>query len=327
MKKILLRIVDAKDTKKESGFLGYYVVVSFIMRTSSGMMNSALKVELNDKGEGVLYLPPSEEIENDFVHFEFYGPAGYWIAERKTLNESALSASDKKPFVLTIDMLQTQSIEKNSYLVNGRLVDVKTAQKISKKQFYVIESLEEDVSNNNYKILQVLVTDLEGYFKFEMEYDVQKAEINKYYYAVIPDSQEKIIPLRQEGNQLEQKQILAVTPIQVLQEEGANDEKTDCACDDTPRLPSTTDYGSLEGAFSQDLGIGCVEFTKANRVIEEYQFSYVVRTTDPEIKKLTLNTNTFKEILDGLQGQTKFVVYPMLTLPANFVLGEIIEEV
>ena len=56
-----------------------------------------------------------------------------------------------------------------------------------------------------------------------------------------------------------------------------------------PRLPDNEDLALDEGAFSDDIGTNrCVDFTKPNRVLEEFSYSYALRTTEPEIKGLTL---------------------------------------
>ena len=41
-------------------------------------------------------------------------------------------------------------------------------------------------------------------------------------------------------------------------------------------------------AYSQDIGPNCVNLTTPNRTLEEFVYSLVVRTTDPEIKGTTL---------------------------------------
>jgi len=65
----------------------------------------------------------------------------------------------------------------------------------------------------------------------------------------------------------------------------------DCACDDAadvPRDPDAADLGRADGTYSTDPGAGrCVDFTRPDRTLEEFSFSYVVRTTEPQIKGLT----------------------------------------
>lgn len=60
-----------------------------------------------------------------------------------------------------------------------------------------------------------------------------------------------------------------------------------CACNaPTPRLPDHDDLVSLDH-YTQDIGASCVNFTTPNRALEEFSYSLVVRTTDPEIRGVT----------------------------------------
>ena len=60
----------------------------------------------------------------------------------------------------------------------------------------------------------------------------------------------------------------------------------DCACEIAPeRQPDATDLVAASESFSTDLGGGhCIDPTVPNRVLEEFSFHRLVRTTDPEIK-------------------------------------------
>ena len=69
-------------------------------------------------------------------------------------------------------------------------------------------------------------------------------------------------------------------------------DEDDCGCGDgtdAPRSPDRADLARADGTFSTDGGAGrCVDFTKPDRTLEEYSFTYCVRTTEPEIRGLTL---------------------------------------
>src|SRR3569833_439504 len=67
------------------------------------------------------------------------------------------------------------------------------------------------------------------------------------------------------------------------------DKSEECGCESTPpRQPDPEDLVSNATAYSQDIGLNCVNFTTPNRTLEEFVYSLVVRTTDPEIKGTTL---------------------------------------
>lgn len=73
----------------------------------------------------------------------------------------------------------------------------------------------------------------------------------------------------------------------------------DCNCDlAPPRLPDATELAENSDAYSTDLGAGCEDFTIPNRTLEEFDFFKIVRTTDPDIKGLTLPDTVTAEFAD-----------------------------
>lgn len=65
-----------------------------------------------------------------------------------------------------------------------------------------------------------------------------------------------------------------------------------CDCDKTPpRAPEPADLVNNPSAFSQDLGGSCVDLTTPNRTIEEFAYRFVVRTSEPKVKGLTLGVS------------------------------------
>ena len=80
-----------------------------------------------------------------------------------------------------------------------------------------------------------------------------------------------------------------------------------CGCDDAPpRAPEPGDLTKNPAAFSQDLGVGCVNLTTPNRTVEEFAYRFVVRTTEPKVKGLTLGVRRTvpQDLLADLLGVT-----------------------
>lgn len=76
--------------------------------------------------------------------------------------------------------------------------------------------------------------------------------------------------------------------------ESTDDE--DCGCDGgstVPRLPDQAELVTSAGAYSQDIGGGCTNFTVPNRTLEEFAYAMAVRTSEPQVKGTTL-ANTEK---------------------------------
>jgi hypothetical protein len=69
--------------------------------------------------------------------------------------------------------------------------------------------------------------------------------------------------------------------------ETASPDAEPCACEQAPRTPDQEDLVNNPEAFSTDLGGKCIDFTAPNRVLEEFPFYAVVRTTQPEVKGTT----------------------------------------
>ncbi len=312
MRKIFIKLKNSNDPDKIKVFSGYYIVASFVMRTIDGLTSSGLKIDLDNEGNGIMNLPANNSIEHDLIHFEFFGAGGFWVSEKMSLGESVFNEKydAKNPFIFNVPIIETYEYNKSTYRISGRLIDISAKTKISKLTFYIVASESEELVESNYKILNVVSTDFDGYFKVDIDYQkkVDNSTTKKYFYAIIPQSEEKIILLKQsynsteEINLIEDRQIIGITPLEHF-DQGNNklENSEDCSCEDTPRLPSSFEFAKLDGAFSQDLGVGCMEFTKPNRVIEEYEFYHIVRTTDPSIRKVTINTHTFKEILNQLE--------------------------
>ncbi|MHB8809573.1 MAG: helix-hairpin-helix domain-containing protein [Desulfobulbaceae bacterium] len=86
-----------------------------------------------------------------------------------------------------------------------------------------------------------------------------------------------------------------------------------------PRSPDATELARADGTFSSDPGAGrCVDFTKPDRTLEEYTYSYVVRTTEPSIRGFTLreqpniDLQKLRELLAGLGSGKKEAEYLVL---------------
>lgn len=83
------------------------------------------------------------------------------------------------------------------------------------------------------------------------------------------------------------------------------DADVPCDCDElAPRAPDPADLTGNPGAFAQDLGGGCTDLTTPNRALEEFTYSFAVRTTQPNVRAMTLGWNPLvpKAIFVDLMG-------------------------
>jgi hypothetical protein len=76
----------------------------------------------------------------------------------------------------------------------------------------------------------------------------------------------------------------------VVDSAGAAADEDDCDCGiGAPRLPDQDELVSANGAYSQDIGGSCTNFTIPNRTLEEFTYSMAVRTSEPLVKGTTLS--------------------------------------
>lgn len=130
-----------------------------------------------------------------------------------------------------------------------------------------------------FSIVMVACTDQNGYFTS----DAPREEFEEAYGQIsqVPDHK---IPIRLQDNMLPHHIILIVPLSRArITTEGVDS----CRCSGSMLDP--IDLVSSPGAYSSDVGGGrCVEFTVPNRTLEEFSYYKIIRTTDPEIRGLTI---------------------------------------
>ena len=128
----------------------------------------------------------------------------------------------------------------------------------------------------------VTVSDEEGYFSGSFPVGTFTEA-----FGMISGENPQNTPIRLEESGNFPENVILIVDIEALGEP-IHDE--DCAChagDHVPRDPDNTDLVT-SSVFSTDMQGGCVNFTKPNRVLEEFSYYHVIRTTEPEIKGFTL---------------------------------------
>ncbi len=94
------------------------------------------------------------------------------------------------------------------------------------------------------------------------------------------------VPVPLDRNRLPHKVVL-VTAKATERPEPENDAECPGKTPSPPRAPDAVDIAANPAAFAADRG-GCIDMTVPNRTLEEVSFHTVVRTTQPEIKGVTL---------------------------------------
>ena len=140
-----------------------------------------------------------------------------------------------------------------------------------------------DPEQKDFRALVVATSDAQGHFSAPYPLD----ELTEAFATVATGEQPETVPIHLEQGAFPESVVL---PVEMPEPTGLAAE--DCACQDeagAPRAPDAEDLARADGTFSSDPGAGrCVDFTKPDRTLEEFSYSYLVRTTEPVIRGLTL---------------------------------------
>ena len=171
--------------------------------------------------------------------------------------------------------------------LRGRVIDRAGRIQISGKQVVIWTATTANPQDADFAAVMVAETDATGYFSGS--YPLGNFTSAHATVALEPI---QAVPIRlNDGGAMPANVILVVdAPRRMVDQQGE-----DCDCHSpataTPRNPDADDL--VNGNFSSDLGQGrCIDFTRPDRTLQEFSYSYVVRTTEPAIKGLTLSEPT-----------------------------------
>jgi len=180
------------------------------------------------------------------------------------------------------------------------------------------------VAADPFSPLAVFRTDPQGYFSGERP-DGKFAEVVA---RVAIDGQLVELPIRLIDSQVPLRVLLVLpAPEQRPASDGAaapHDAPCDCDKPKPPLGASPEDVVNAVGTYTSDLGGACVQFTTPNRSIDEFTYYALIRTTDPDIKGLTLGPDR-KLMIDANQRWDLPATFRALDVLAEFGL-EWLEE-
>ncbi|HSN55218.1 MAG TPA: helix-hairpin-helix domain-containing protein [Candidatus Sulfomarinibacteraceae bacterium] len=182
--------------------------------------------------------------------------------------------------------------------LRGRVIERNGKRQIAHTQVVVFVATKPNPATGDFVPAAVAMTDSKGYFS--TDYVVGSFK-RAFGHIAIGNGISSPIRLEDEGS-LPESAILVIDAPEL-----AEDEEPPCECEGglVPRDPDIGDLTATDGTYSQDLGGGCIDFTKPDRVLEEFAYSYLVRTTEPEIKGVTLkppktiDLDRYKELIES----------------------------
>ena len=280
------------NTVTAGKYLGHFLRISYIQKIDGESVYSKDRVDVEENGAFRFFIPKQDLITDEMVTIEVYAPNGELLG-KQIYSYGSLKASipkntddntpalqiDVNPKVISFGKLEQRTEYRK---INGKVIDLSGRKKAAGLQLIIMVSNNPNTTfdNENYTPIFSAVTDREGYFFGQVE----ENKTHQQAYGVIAglEMHPVAIPLEEKQSQdtIEKKlpqNIILVADLSDLSDEFANN-----------------------AGFSQDIGGKCVDFTVPNRTLEEFSFYHTVRTTEPEIRGLTITTKESQKIKDEL---------------------------
>lgn len=273
-------------------YAGYKVTAELLASTvlpgtdSQVTVPRAITADASPDGLAVLTLPELSAIQGP-VNFIVRAPDGEVLA-RAERAKSDLRETLPLP-VAPRGLPTTQRADDPAFnrptKLRGRVIDRAGRVQIADKQVIVWTATVVDPDDADFRAAIAATTDANGYFSGPYPLGTFTSA---HATVALDPTQAVTIHLNEDGT-LPTDVILVVDAPRRAAEPTEDD--CDCSTDVTPRNPDAGDL--VNGVFSSDIGQGrCVDFTRPDRTLQEFSYSYVVRTTEPSIKGLTLSEPT-----------------------------------
>ena len=269
----------------------------------------AVSAPVDAAGKGTLYLPPRETLVGE-ITLRVLAPDGAILLETKR-------AGDSLPAELTLRVASSEYGETQENddpaagkptRIRGQVIDTRGKQSTAGLQVVLWGATVDNPQDEDFRALVVATTNANGHFFGPYPLgDFTQAHAT----VAVRDTEPQTVPVHLEEKAFAEAVIL---PVEMPEPTGLEPEV--CACEDgtdPPRAPDATDLARADGTFSSDPGAGrCVDFTKPDRTLEEFTYTYLVRTTEPVIRGLTLEEPPkidVRKILDLLKASPALAYY------------------
>jgi hypothetical protein len=271
-------------------YLGHFLKVSYIQEISGRPVYSKDRVDVEENGAFRFFLPKEDLLSGQNVTIEVFAPDGdlqlkqiYSFGYLYSANIAENAPDETKPFEIKVNPKVIEIIYGESPVLNisrkisGKLVDISGDRRASGVQVVIIASndLAAAPDDESYRPIFSAQTNIDGFFFGRID--------NKDYeqaYGLIAGLSEEPIRINLEHKKIP-KDLLLMADLTALPANASS------AASAVPALPDSSELVG-NSSFSQDIGGKCVDFTIPNRTLEEFSFYHTVRTTEPEIRGLTI---------------------------------------
>ncbi len=276
----------------EDRYRGHYLKISYTQSIREHDVFATDRADVAPDGSFRFFIPKKELLSNQEIKVEVYAPDGSLIDARYrsygTLGAAEYdeSAEDQSDAVFKIEVNPRNAIgsdalspvEEGDIKIRGRVIDLSGERAVGALTVIIMVSddVNADYDSATYRPIFSAVTDGTGYFGGR----VSHASVKRAYGIIAGLESQPVAIALDDGGRLP-SEIILVSDLSTLPE-GVG------SATGTGALPEGDDLVNSKG-YSQDIGGSCVNFTIPNRTLEEFSFYHTVRTTEPEIRGLTIN--------------------------------------
>ena len=290
-----LKPTTNEDVKDQ--YLGHFLKISYIQEIDGNAIYSKDRVDVDEDGTFRFFLPKKNLLSGQNVKIGIYAPDGdflgtqvYSFGSLYAANIEENAQDDTQPFVIQVDPKIIQFNQSSPVLniyrkISGKLVDISGEHRTSGLQVVIVASNDPTATldSQSYQPIFTAQTNKDGYFFGSID--------NKDYaqaYGLIAGLSDEPIQINLEDKKIP-KNLFLLADLSALPTDVSS------ATTDVPTLPDASDLVG-NTSFSQDIGGKCVDFTIPNRTLEEFSFYHTVRTTEPEIRSLTITALESKRL-------------------------------
>ncbi|REL25906.1 hypothetical protein DXX93_04555 [Thalassotalea euphylliae] len=312
--------ISSNSNELANSYQGHFVKIAFSREISGQAVFSKDRAEVNANGEFRFFVPPASLVVDQAVTIEVYAPSGELLA-KLYVSHGSLNAADIKltaadnsqAFEIKVDpklisVGDISPVAEQVIKVKGRVVDVSGNGKNVGLQvlIFTTQGSESAFSIGSFQAVASAKTDKSGYFYCSLANQVVSSA-----YGVIAGMESEPIAIPLEDSRVPSSVILVA-------DLATFDEDKGCGCD--TEVESQPDNADLvnSSAFSQDVGGKCIDFTVPNRTLEEFSFYQTVRTTEPEIRGLTITASETDKVRDQLALHSEHAFDLVAKLNASF---------
>lgn len=284
-----------KEKFKDVSYLGHYLFVQYVVDIEQTTTFIRDKINIDELGNFNFRLPTSDLIPQ-LIGISLYAPNGEMIftenynyqsfkaveiafgAENSDNSDSFQIEVNPKEMLIADNSLGFQE-EIN---INGIIIDSSGTQELSNIQL-IIWGKEE---TKDFRPLLMVYTDHKGHFFTKLK----NISLLEAYVTITGENNEKLA-VQLDGQQFP-KELLLVADFSNIEVKIFKDTNLS--------LPEHNELVNSD-KYSQDLGGKCIDFTIPNRTLDEFSFYHIVRTSEPEIKDVTISKEESKKAKDEIE--------------------------